>query len=152
MRYPALSDMWRLDLATRPRTNGATHNGHSRVLTHVSQIFPIAMFPDHLIVEELRIIHYRKMGPWMSEVISIMATDIASVNCSTGLIVGHIHVQSLTGGPQIFVDNLKRQDVLTVRSLVEGIALSAREGLSVEGEDLEAEKLSLIRAGQITDS
>lgn len=153
MKYPALSDIWRLDTAIRPKTaNGqtVTDMDQSRVLATAHQIFPITLFPDIITVEELRIIHLKKMGPWMHEVVSIMATDIASVNCSTGLLFGHIHVQSLTGGPQIFVENLFKKDVLKIRSLVEGIALSAREGLRVNGETLETEKQSLMQAGAIT--
>ena len=151
MRYPALSDMWRLDMALRPKTNGKaiTEGGQSRILYSARQIIPLTLFPDQITVEELRIVWLRKMGPWMNEVVSIMATDIASVNCSTGLFFGYIHVQSLTGGPEILVDNLLKKDVLEIRSLVEGIAMSAREGLKVNGENLEAEKQSLIQAGTV---
>ena len=151
MRYPALSDMWRLDMALRPKTNGKaiTEGGQSRILYSARQIIPLTLFPDQITVEELRIVWLRKMGPWMNEVVSIMATDIASVNCSTGLFFGYIHVQSLTGGPEILVDNLLKKDVLVIRSLVEGIAMSAREGLKVYGENLEAEKQSLIQAGTV---
>ena len=151
MRYPALSDMWRLDMALRPKTNGktVTEGGQSRILYSARQIIPLTLFPDQITVEELRIVWLRKMGPWMNEVVSIMATDIASVNCSTGLFFGYIHVQSLTGGPEILVDNLHKKDVLEIRSLVEGIAMSAREGLKVNGENLEAEKQSLIQAGTV---
>ena len=151
MNYPALSDMWRLDMALRPKTNGKaiTEGGQSRILYSARQIIPLTLFPDQITVEELRIVWLRKMGPWMNEVVSIMATDIASVNCSTGLFFGFIHVQSLTGGPEILVDNLLKKDVLVIRSLVEGIAMSAREGLKVNGENLEAEKQSLIQAGTV---
>ena len=151
MNYPALSDMWRLDMALRPKTNGkiVTEGGQSRILYSARQIIPLTLFPDQITVEELRIVWLRKMGPWMNEVVSIMATDIASVNCSTGLFFGYIHVQSLTGGPEILVDNLHKKDVLEIRSLVEGIAMSAREGLKVNGENLEAEKQSLIQAGTV---
>ena len=151
MKYPALSDMWRLDMALRPKTNGKaiTEGGQSRILYSARQIIPLTLFPDQITVEELRIVWLRKMGPWMNEVVSIMATDIASVNCSSGLFFGYIHVQSLTGGPEILVDNLLKKDVLVIRSLVEGIAMSAREGLKVNGENLEAEKQSLIQAGTV---
>ena len=151
MRYPALSDMWRLDMALRPKTNGKaiTEGGQSRILYSARQIIPLTLFPDKITVEELRIVWLKKMGPWMNEVVSIMATDIASVNCSSGLFFGFIHVQSLTGGPEILVDNLLKKDVLVIRSLVEGIAMSAREGLKVNGENLEAEKQSLIQAGTV---
>ena len=143
--------MWRLDMALRPKTNGKaiTEGGQSRILYSARQIIPLTLFPDQITVEELRIVWLRKMGPWMNEVVSIMATDIASVNCSSGLFFGFIHVQSLTGGPEILVDNLLKKDVLVIRSLVEGIAMSAREGLKVNGENLEAEKQSLIQAGTV---
>lgn len=145
--------MWRLNMATKARSNGngktITQLGQSRILYSAKQVVPLTIFPDQITVEELRIIWIKKMGPWMNEVVSIMATDIASVNCSTGLFFGYIHVQSLTGGPEILVDNLLRHDVLEIRSLVEGIALSAREGLYINEGDLEAEKRSLISAGAI---
>lgn len=151
MNYPAQSNIWKLDMATRPREYGRAivGKGESRVLATVKQFVPLTLFPDTLIVEELRIIWDRKLGFWMRDVISIMATDIASVECSTGLIFGHIHIKSLTGGPEIVVNNLKVREVVKIRSLVEGIALTAREGLRVSGDSLEAERQSLMRAGAI---
>ena len=151
MKYPALSDIWRLDFASKPNKTIVehTHNGQSRMLARVRQIFPLTLFPDELIVEELRIVWFRKKGFWSNEVITIMASDIACVNASSGPFFGHIHVQSLTGGPEINLDNLLKKDVYKIRSLVEGIALSAREGLRIEETSLETERENLLRAGNI---
>lgn len=151
MNYPALSDIWRLNAATTGKTNGKgiTQSGQSRILYRTKQVFPIILFPSELIVEELRIICIRQMGPWQSDVISIMATDIASVNASSGLFFGHIHIKSLTGGPEILVESLHRKDVYRVRSLVEGIAMSAREGLKVPIDTIEAERQGLYQAGEV---
>src|SRR3990172_8815176 len=144
MNYPALSDMWRLDrslkLKNTAKNGQIVPNSQSRILARARQIFPLTLFPDEIIVEELRIIWFRKQGPWSYEVVSIMATDIACVNAASGPFFGHIHVQSLTGGPEITVDNLSRKNVYTIRSLVEGIAMSAREGLTVENANLESHK------------
>lgn len=151
MNYPALSDIWRLDVATNGKTNGKgiTQSGQSRILFRAKQVFPIILFPSELIIEELRIICIKQMGPWQNAVLSIMATDIASVNASSGLFFGHIHIKSLTGGPEILVESLHRKDVYRVRSLVEGIAMSAREGLKVPVDTLEAERQGLYQAGKI---
>lgn len=153
MNYLALSDMWRLDRALKLKntTNSGqiAPNSQSRILARTRQIFPLALFRDEIIVEELRIVWLRKNGPWSYEVVSIMATDIASVNAASGPFFGHIHVQSLTGGPEIIVDNLSRKDVYMIRSLVEGIAMSAREGLTVENANIESERRTLMQAGQI---
>jgi len=150
MKYPALSDIWRLDFASRPKTvTQHTHNGQSRVLARVRQIFPLTLFCDELIVEELRIVWFKRQGPWSNEVVSIMATDIASVNASSGPFFGQVQIKSLTGGPKIMVNNLLRRDVYKIRSLVEGIALSAREGLTIEDTSLETERQNLLRAGNI---
>lgn len=148
MDYPALSELWKLKTLSS-KSNGILSNGKSRVLYRTRQIFPITLFPDELVVEELRIIWLRQMGFWTNEVVSIMATDIASVNASSGPLFGHVHVKSLTGGPEILVDCLFRKDAYTVRSLVEGIALSAREGLKVQDDNLETEKQSLYQAGRV---
>lgn len=153
MNYPALSDMWRLDRAIKLKGTTSSSqivpNSQSRILARARQVFPLTLFPDEIIVEELRIIWFRKKGPWSYEVVSIMATDIASVNAASGPFFGHIHVQSLTGGPEITVDNLSRKNVYTIRSLVEGIAMSAREGLAVENTNIESERRILMQAGQI---
>lgn len=150
MQYLAQSDIWKLDRVTPTRKDNSETNGKSRVLGRFKQIFPLTFFPDDLIIEELRIIHVKKNGPWSSEVISTMATDIACVNASTGPFFGHIHVQSLTGGPEIEVDNLLRSDAFKIRSLVEGIALASREGLKInDQEDLGAEREDLLKAGSI---
>jgi len=129
MNYPAQSDIWKLKVASGNPTNGThiTQIGKSRILFRVKQVFPMNLFPSELIVEELRIVCLKQLGPWTNEILSIMATDIASVNSSNGLFFGHIHI----------------------RSLVEGIALSAREGLTVQSENLETEKQSLYQAGSI---
>lgn len=148
MKFLAQSDLWRLDQIFRTKP-AISPNGTSRVLGRFRQIFPLTLFPDELIIEELRIIWFRRNGPWSNEVISIMATDIACVNASSGPFFGHIHIKSLTGGPEILVDTLMRGDVYKIRSLVEGIALASREGLKVEHSSLEAEKENLMRAGGI---
>ena len=119
------------------------------MLGRFHQIFPLSLFPDQLIVEELRIVWVKKNGPWSNEVISIMATDIACVNSSCGPFFGHVHIQSLTGGPEIMVESLVRRDVYKIRSLVEGIALASREGLEIEHRNLETEREYLMRAGSI---
>ena len=79
-----------------------------------------------------------------------MATDIASVNASSGLFFGQVHIKSLTGGPEIFVDNMLRRHIYKIRSLVEGIALSSREGLRLEHQaNLEAERQDILTAGSV---
>lgn len=78
-----------------------------------------------------------------------MATDIACVNASAGPFFGQVHIKSLTGGPEICLDKLTRNDIYTIRSLVEGIALAAREDLYIKSESLEAEKQSLFQAGMV---
>src|SRR3989344_7990453 len=152
MNYPAQSNLWRLDMVSRPTGNGKTviQNGLSRILASATQVFPLEFFPDKITVEELRIVWNRKKGPWADEIITIMATDIASVNCASGLLFGHIHVQSLTGGPEILVDNLIKRDVYKIMSLIEAIAMTAREGLKVEGSDLEQRRGNFLAAGQVS--
>lgn len=148
MKYPAQSDLWRLETVIRTKPV-IGQNGTSRTLGRFRQIFPLALFTDELIIEELRIVWFQRNGPWSNQVISIMATDIACVNAASGPFFGHIHVQSLTGGPQILVDNLWRHHVFKIRSLVEGIALASREGLKIQNRDLEAERGELLRAGSV---
>jgi len=159
MKYPAQSALWRLAQVTpkfervingHDGSLGQNRESQSRVLARFRQIFPFTLFPSSLIVEELRILYVKRYGPWTNEVVSIMATDIACVYASTGLILGQIHIKSLTGGPEIYIDNLFRRDVLTIRSMVEGIALASREGLKVNhGEDLEEERKNFLKAGAI---
>ena len=148
MKYLALSDPWRLNTLIKGKP--LTVNGQSRILDRFRQVFPLTLFPGELIIEELRIIYLKRNGPWTSEVISIMATDIACVNCTTGMFFGNVHIKSLTGGPEIFVDNLLRKDVLVIRNLVEGIALASREGLRIDHEtSLDEERENFLRAGAV---
>jgi len=151
MNYPAQSDIWKLKMATDMHGDAkpAAHIGTSRILFRTKQVFPIIFFPSELIVEELRIVYLKQLGPWSNEVLSIMATDIASVKASGGMFFGHVHISSLTGGSEIMVDNLPRGDVFKVRSLVEGIAMSAREGLSIQSDNLETERQTLYQAGRV---
>lgn len=148
MKTLAQSDLWRFEQVVK--TKPTISNGLSRELGRFRQIFPFNLFPGHLIIEELRIVWVKRNGPWANDVISIMATDIASVNASCGPFFGHIHIKSLTGGPEILVESLLRKDVYKVRSLVEGIALASREGLKIETDNLEAERENLLRAGSIS--
>lgn len=148
MDYLAKSDIWQTDQASRTGQLMAVTD-QSRVLARFKQIFPLALFPDELIVEELRIIWVHKDAPWSDEIISIMATDIASTDASAGPFFGHIHIKSLTGGPEIMIDNLLRKDVYRIRCLVEGVSLSARAGLKVDDEDLDMKREFLARAGSV---
>ena len=147
MKTLAQSDLWRFDQVVKSKP--IITNGTSRVLGKFRQVFLMTLFPDQLIVEELRIVWVKRNGPWTNEVISIMATDIACVNASVGPFFGHIHIKSLTGGPEILVNSMTRKNVYRIRSLVEGIALASREGLQIESDDLEAERQNLYRAGEI---
>lgn len=149
MKYTAQSDLWRLDHVARAKPVFGANNGQSRVLGRFRQIFPLTLFPDEIIIEELRIIHVQNNGPRSCYINSIMATDIACVNASAGPFFGHVHVQSLTGGPQIMVDNLTRAAVFKIRSLVEGIALASREGLLINQRNLQEERESLLAAGEV---
>ena len=155
MKYPALSELWRMEriknqssAPARPASFG--DHQESRVLARFKQVFPFNLFPSSVIVEELRIVHLRRYGPWSGEVNSIMATDIACVYASTGILLGQIHIKSLTGGPEIYIDNLFTKDVLVIRSMVEGIALASREGLKIDREaNLEEERRNFLNAGAI---
>ncbi len=148
MQYPAESDLWRLNYTIKPKPI-LVSDDQSRVIGRFRQVFPLTLFPDELVIEELRIVWVKNKGPWTNEIISIMATDIASVNASRGLLLGHVHIKSLTGGPQILVDNLARSNVFKIRSFIEGIALASREGLKIEHKDLETERASLLAAGEV---
>ena len=150
MQYPFQSNIWRLNYANR--TRATTTNGQSRILARIKQPFILTIFPDELIIEEQRVIWIKNRGPLMSEIDSIMATDIACVYASAGPFFGHIHVQSLTGGPEILVEKLPRGDVYQARSLIEGIALASREGLKINLNDLDSERENLIRAGEVQSS
>lgn len=147
MRYLTQSDVWRLDKTMKAKP--PTSSVESRVLGRFNQIFPLALFPDELIVEELRVIWIKRSGPWMNEIVSTMATDIACVNVSAGPFLGHVHIQSLTGGPEILVDKIVRSNVLQARNLIEGIALAAREGLKISYDNLQTERANLMRAGAL---
>lgn len=152
MKFEALTDGWRFDHATKPTTTPMP-NDQSRILGEFSQVFPLSIFPDKLIVEELRVIWVRKLGPWASEIISIMATDIACVNASRGPFFGHVHLKSVTGGPEILVVGLWARHAYRIRDLVEGIAMASREGLKIEHQaSLAQERQDLLRAGQIKTS
>lgn len=144
-----MTEPWQLEQALKPRTILDQQPGQSRLLGKISQIFPLTLFPDELIVEELRVVWIKKLGPWTNEIVSIMATDIACVYASRGLLFGHIHVKSLTGGPDIFLDKITRFNAYKTRSLIEGIALSAREGLKIQSTSLATERASLMHAGTI---
>lgn len=149
MQRLAMTEPWQLEQALKPRTVLEQQAGQSRLLGKVSQIFPLTLFPDELIIEELRVVWIKKMGPWTNEIVSIMATDIACVYASRGLLFGHIHVKSLTGGPDIFLDKITRFNAYKVRSLIEGIALSAREGLKIQSTSLATERASLMHTGKV---
>lgn len=148
MRYLAQTEIWQLDQVVGVKTfNG--QNPSSKVLGRFKQIFPLTLFRDELIIEELRIVWMRNDGPWADEVISVMATDIACVDASAGPFFGHVHVKSLTGGLDIFVDKLFRRDVYRIRSLIELIALSARAGLKIGNNGLTDGQLSFPRSNSM---
>ena len=148
MDYLARSDIWQSDEALKVG-QAVPSTDQSRILARFRQIFPLALFPDDLIVEELRIVWVRKDAPWSEEIISIMATDIASIDASAGPFFGRIHIKNLTGGPEIMIDNLLRKDVYRIRCLVEGVSLSVRAGLKVDDEDLDTKREFLARAGSV---
>ncbi len=148
MNYPAQSNIWQIEQALGVGRK-AEPTDQSRILAKFFQTFPLTLFPDKLVIEELRIVWVHKDGPWDQEIISIMATDIASIDASAGPFFGRVLIKSLTGGPEIMIDNLHRGDVFRIRCLVEGIALSSRAGLQITKGDLEIERDSLLRVGAV---
>lgn len=148
MNFLAKSPMWQVDRALMMGQLASPTN-QSRVLASFKQIFPLSLFPDDLIVEELRLVWIHRDGPWAEEIISIMATDIASIDAAAGPFIGQVHIKNLTGGPEIMMDNLFRRDVYQIRCLVEGIALSSRVGLKVDGEDVVSKREFLAKAGSV---
>lgn len=148
MKTLAQSDIWRFNQVMRP-VPALPESSNSRVLSRFQQVFPFAFFPDELIVEELRIVWVQNNGFWSKQIISIMVTDIACVYAASGPFFGSIHVKNLTGGPEIYMGNLHRDDVFRVRSLIEGIALASREGLKIENTNLQTERQNLQMAGAI---
>lgn len=148
MKYVAQSDLWKLEQALKNRS-AINPSGRSRILARFHQIFPLTLFPDELIIEEKRVIWVQKKGPWTNNLLSIMATDIASVNSTTGPFFGHIHIKSLTGGPEIIIDKLLSHEITKIRSLVEGIALASRNGFDFENGSLEVEREYLLKSGSI---
>lgn len=145
----AQSSPWRLEQVTKYQGPSYRSTKKSRTLGRFRQVFPIALFPDDLLIEENRIVWILNKGPWVKEMISTMATDIASIDSSTGPILGHIHIRSLTGGPEIVIDKLPKNDVLRARFLIEGVVLSARRGEIIEKDNLEVERSYLINKGRI---
>ncbi len=123
--------------------------GHARRLGRFRQIFPLTLFPDDLVIEEQRVVWVLNKGPWIKEMISTMAADIASIDSSTGPFMGHIHIRSLTGGPEIIIDKLPKNDVLRARFLIEGIVLSARRGDNLADSNLGVVREYLIANGTI---
>lgn len=148
MKYPAQSDIWKLEQTSKNRKS-QDFSMRSTELARFNQFFPLTIFPDELIIEEHRVVWIENKGPWTRELISIMATDIACVNASTGPFFGHVHVKSLTGGPEILVDRLWKNDVDKIRNLIEGVALASRRGSVIESDNIEVRRDMLLRAGAI---
>jgi len=121
----------------------------SRVLDRFKSMFPFMLFPDELIVEENRVIWKNWLGPGMTSVISIMATDISNVQASHGPFFGHLHVGSLVGGPEILVEKLSRKDVVKARALIEGIILTARERVTLRKKEVAKEEEELTKIGEV---
>lgn len=128
--------------------NGNSPN-QARCLGRFKQIFPLTLFPDELIIEEHRVVLVINRGPWIQELLTTMATDIASVDSSTGPLFGHIHIKSLTGGPDIFLDRMTRGDVLKARYMVEGVILLSRRGETMKYTDLDEGRSMIISKGKI---
>jgi len=145
----AQSSPWRLEQVTKNQNPSFRFSKRSRTLGRFRQVFPFTLFPDDLVIEENRIVWINNKGPWTKEIISTMATDIASIDSSTGPIMGHIHVRSLTGGPEIVLDKLPKNDVLKARFLIEGVVINSRRGEIIEKPNLEVERSYLINKGRI---
>lgn len=147
MKYPTQSGLWLLEHATRNRTQANVMS--SPVLARFRQFFPLTIFKDELVIEEHRVIWIDNKGPWTKEVISIMATDIACVNAQIGPFFGSIHIKSLTGGPEIMIDRLWKNDIHKIRNLIEGIAIFSRNDTPIETNNIETTRQILFNKGAL---
>lgn len=148
MKYQAQSDIWKLE-QTLGASQAIKPHVQSRELARFRQVFPLTVFPDEIVIEEHRVVWIQNNGPWTDQVITIMATDIACVNAATGPLFGQVHVKSLTGGPEIFIDKLSKHNVYKTRGLIEGIVLASRGGLEISDETLEIKREALLTAGEV---
>jgi len=136
-------------LMSKERKQSKEPERQSRVLGTFKSVFPFQFFPDEIIVEEKRVVWKDWMGPGLWKAISIMASDISNVQASHGPILGHLHVGSLVGGPEILIQHLWRKDVIRARALIEGIILTARERTSIHKERVEKEREELSQLGKV---
>lgn len=147
MNYQSLSPAWKLDYVSRARSQ--ISNNVAGELARFRQPFYLTFFPDELIIESQKVVWMRNKGPFMSEIDTIMATDIACVYASSGPFFGHVHVRSLTGGPEIMVDKLPKQVVFAARSLIEEIALNSRQNFMAKTTGSQIERESIVRAAPV---
>jgi hypothetical protein len=122
----------------------------SHELARFKAVFPFQLFPDELIVEEKRVIWIHRFGPRMCEVITLLPSDINTVEASTGPIFGHLHVSIPRHDIEILIDCLKRNDALFARDLIDGLATAARQNVEIEGETAQEKLDFLLRLSHVS--
>ncbi|MCR4324643.1 MAG: hypothetical protein NUV69_03065 [Candidatus Curtissbacteria bacterium] len=146
MKYVTQTDLWRYYEVPKMRAKSGDADTKVRLLGRFKQVYPISLFPGEIVVEPGRVVWIKRNGPWQDEIITIMASDIATVYASSGLFFGRVHIKSTTGGPEIFLDKIARRDAYEVRNLVEGIALGYRDNPRVDYQNVTAGRQQLLEA------
>ena|ERR1700722_5022322 len=109
---------------------------NKKKLYEISSFFPLQLAPDQLIIDtqKITIIYNQFFGERFSE--TILLDQIGDVDLELGFLFGSLHILSLSHEKQwIKISQLKRDEVLRAKKIIEGLIIAKREGITLDNSD-----------------
>ena len=109
---------------------------NKKKLYQIFSVFPLQLAPDQLIIDtqKVTIIYNQFFGETFSE--SFLLDQIGDVDLELGFLFGSLHILSLSHEKQwIKISQLKRDEVLRAKRIIEGLIIAKREGITLDNSD-----------------
>jgi hypothetical protein len=119
--------------ATVQHAEGLAYQSHE-VLFEASTVFPFDLHPDKLVIDRLKISVVQRHFWGEEQVSSIFHQDVLSVSVHRVLFLSSLSILSraYTSRGPIDVRNLRTQDALTARWIIQGMAIARQQGTDLE--------------------
>jgi hypothetical protein len=109
---------------------------NKKKLYQIFSFFPLQLAPDQLIIDtqKVTIIYNQFLGDRFSE--TILLDQIGDVDLELGFLFGSLNILSLRHEKKwIKISQLKRDEVLRAKRIIEGLIIAKKEGISLDNSD-----------------
>ena len=109
-------------------------NQSKQVVARVSSVFPVALFPDDVILDRTKVTIIQRQFFWTARTISVRIEDVLNVSCSVGPFFGSviISMRIMNSVDHFEVDRLCRRDAADMKRLIQGYMIAKHSHVELD--------------------